>query len=139
MIIGEIHYPFFLKSRANLLVGQFWSMPIFGKRFACGRILRLPGAVGSRQARLVVVGIYEWLGWTEPTPEVIVRDGIAGQAIVVEGLVHTRALRENQAKVQTFRRRTLDGIKAGTDLDALPRWSGEEFRKVVVKALRGLR
>ncbi len=134
MIVGKTRYPFVLKSRAKLLVGQFWTMPIFGERFACGRILRLPGAVRSPQARLVVVGIYEWLGQTAPTEETIAR-----RTIVAEGIVHVRALRENQVIVQEFRRLSLDRIKVSANVLALPEWSGEALKKVVAKALRDLR
>lgn len=134
MIIGETRYPFVPKSRRKLRVGQFWSMPVSGRHFACGTILRLPGEVGSHQGRLLVVGIHKWLGKVRPTAT-----DIAGRRIVAQGVLHVDAIRKNGGEVQGFRRLSVDDRKAVVGLEALPKWSAEDLERVVVKAVRDLR
>ncbi len=134
MVIGETRYPFVPKSRRKLRVGQFWSMPVFGRHFACGTILRLPGEVGSRQARILVVGIHKWLGKVRPTAE-----DIAGRRIVAQGVLHVDAIRKNGGEVEGFRRLSAEHRKAVVGLEGLPEWSAEGLERAVVKAVRDLR
>jgi len=134
MIIGETKYPFVPKSQRKLRVGQFWSLPVFGPHFACGTILRLPGEVGSHRARILVVGIHEWLGRVRPTAA-----DIAGRRIVTRGVLHVDAIRRNGGVVEGWRRPSIDDRKAVVGLEALPQWSAEDLERVVVKAVRDLR
>ena len=135
MITGTTKYPFVPRSRAKLVVGQFWSLPLPGGRFACGRLLSLPGKVGTKQARLLVVGIENWLGMAAPT----LKD-IRGKDIVARGIVHVSAIRENRGVVLGRRSLASDGIVQSVGgLPSLPEWSSGNLRKVAGKALRGLR
>jgi hypothetical protein len=111
-----LRYPFVPKSTAQLLPGQFWSVPLSDGRFACGRVLQLGGSEIPTKSRAFFGGLHSWIGTREPD---------AGSIIAVPfldfGAMHIRAVTEaggkilGEAPLQDFQMPTLLSAMGGPD------------------------
>lgn len=102
-----IKYPFVPRSTAQLLPGQFWSFPLLGQRFACGRVLQLRlKPDGKRDSHSFLAGLIDWVGSLPPD-----YDSIAGRPLLAHGQAHIRAITENAGEIVGFRPLELDGIE----------------------------
>lgn len=111
---GSIKYPFVPKSTVSLLPGQFWSFPLLGNRYACGRVLQLRyNADGKQDTRMFLAGLLDWCDHTPPTFE-----SIAGAKLIAHGSAHTRAISMNSGQVLGLRPLELDAIEIPLTLDS---------------------
>src|SRR4051794_34952201 len=91
-------YPFVPRSTAHLRPGQFWSIPLDGGRFACGRVLQLKIESGKIDRRLFLAGLMDWVGDSAPTAE-----SIAGRGVVAQGGVHIKTIGEDAGAILGLR------------------------------------
>lgn len=105
-------YPLSPKTTAQLVPGQFWSIPLSDGRFGCGRVLRVDGdkPVGGRTR--FIGAILDWVGDAPPTSE-----AIAGAAPLAIGNAHIRMLSFGGAAVLGERPLGLDGIELPARVD----------------------
>src|SRR5258707_6144416 len=78
-------YPLTPKTNAQLIPGQFWSIPLSDGRFGSGRVLSVDHdrPVGGRTR--FIGAILDWVGEAPPTFE-----AIAGSAVLAVGNAHVR-------------------------------------------------
>jgi hypothetical protein len=57
-----ISYPFTPKSNARLEPGQFWSIPLSRRRFACERVLAVGSGTTSGGRSRFLAGLLDWVG-----------------------------------------------------------------------------
>src|SRR5688500_10547897 len=91
-------YPFVPRSTAYLEPGHFWSIPLAGGGFACGRVLQLRSEGGKRDRRTFLAGLMDWSDADPPTAE-----ALAGGGVIEQGSVHVRTIGENAGEVLGFR------------------------------------
>src|SRR5574340_668430 len=98
-------YPFTPRSSLALTVGDFWAVPLAEDSYGCGRVLEhIPkGMPGARVG--VLGGLLDWHGQEQPSSE-----GIAGAAVVEQGVMHIWAITKIGGAVLGNRALTLDGI-----------------------------
>src|SRR5262245_40473362 len=84
------NYPFVPKSTAYLEPGHFWSIPLHGGLYACGRVIQLCIVDGKRDSRGFLAGLMDWSDNQPPTP-----DAIAGCGVIRQGHVHIKTIKEN--------------------------------------------
>jgi hypothetical protein len=106
-------YPFVPRSTAYLEPGDFWSIPLAGGGFSCGRVIQLRMENGKRDLRIFLAGLMDWSGGSLPTA-----DALAGCGVLAQGQVHIRTISENQGEVCGFRDLALDGIEPALFRDA---------------------
>jgi hypothetical protein len=87
-------------------VGQFWSIPLPGAKFACGRVLQFKDHDGKRDKRLFLAGLLDWIGTGLPTSE-----GIRGSGLVGHGAAHIMTISANNGKILGCRDLALDKIE----------------------------
>src|SRR5262245_35860404 len=102
-----IKYPFVPRSTSRLAPGQFWSFPLLGGRFACGRVLQLRHEPnGKRDPRIFVAGLMDWVGSSSPTFE-----SIAGRPLLAHGGAHILAITANGGEILGLRPLELDRLE----------------------------
>src|SRR5947209_7473357 len=106
-------YPFVPKSTAYLEPGHFWSIPLAGGGYACGRVIQLSSDGGKRDPRMFLAGLMDWSGADAPTTE-----ALAGCGVIEQGRVHVKTIGENAGEVLGFRDLSLDGIEPALFRDA---------------------
>jgi len=106
-------YPFIPRSTAYLEPGHFWSIPLAGGGFACGRVIQLRLDGVKRDPRVFLAGLMDWSGASAPTGE-----ELAGRDVTDQGSVHIMTIRENAGEVIGFRDLALDGIEPALFRDA---------------------
>jgi hypothetical protein len=111
----KITYPFVPRSRAYLQPGQFWSLPLSGHRFACGRILQLHPGKGTKESRRFLAALLDWCGTLPPTAH-----AIAGCGAISQGLMHLASIGETHSEILGWRDLDLDGLRPGWFLDQAP-------------------
>ena len=106
-------YPFIPHSTAYLVPGHFWSIPLAGGGFGCGRVIQLRRESGKRDSRIFLAGLMDWAGESPPTA-----GGLAGRGVLAQGGVHVKTISENQGEVCGYRDLALDGIEPALFRDA---------------------
>lgn len=102
-----IKYPFIPKSTVDLAPGQFWSFPLLGKRFACGRVLQLRyKSDGKQDSKVFLAGLLNWVDSSPPTYE-----SIANCSLLAHGGAHIKAITENAGEVLGLRPLELDQLE----------------------------
>ena len=98
-------YPFVPKSNAQLVPGQFWSIPLPDGRFGCGRVLRVDRdrAYGARV--LFVGAVLDWVGESPPSAE-----AIAGRPVLEVGIAHVRVISDGGGEILGDRPLEADAI-----------------------------
>ena len=109
----EVNYPFVPKSTAYLMPGQFWSIPLSNRRYACGRVLQLDPA--GKNQRAFIAGLLDWCGNSPPAFE-----SIAGAALLDHGEVHIKTIAESGCEIIGVRPLEIDGIDVPLSLDESP-------------------
>ena len=109
----QTEYPFIPRSTAYLEPGHFWSIPLAGGGYACGRVIQLRLDGGRRDPRLFLAGLMDWSGADPPTSE-----ALAGCSVIEQGSVHVKTIGENAGEVLGFRDLALDGIEPALFRDA---------------------
>ena len=109
----KLAFPFVPKSTAYLQPGHFWSIPLDGGGYACGRLIQFREKDGKRDPRVFLVGLMDWFSVAKPTPE-----AIAGHSVIKQGSVHVKTIAENAGEVLGFRDLALDGIEPALFRDA---------------------
>ena len=100
-------YPFVPKSTVHLEPGHFWSFPLLGDRYACGRVLQVKtNADGTRDRRMFLAGLLDWCATEPPT-----FDSIAGAKLVDHGAVHIRTISHNGGQIIGLRPLELDHLE----------------------------
>ena len=122
-------YPFSPKSAAKLVPGQFCSLPLGGDRIGCGRILQVSDARGTREARLVLLGIYAWAKKRLPS-----ETDIAGVPCSAKGLVHVRDIKLISGEVLGVRPLAADKLRPGRHL-----YQGRRAQLMVCEGFRPIR
>ena len=80
-------FPHIPKSSKSLEPGDFWSIPLDGGRFACGRVIgRWPASWRGSQ-RGFFAGLLDWVSDMPPTAL-----GIAGAGTLVQGGAHIKTI-----------------------------------------------
>ena len=83
----ERTFPYIPKSSKSLELGDFWSIPLNGDRFACGRVIgECPPRWKSGQ-RLFFAGLLDWVSDVPPTS-----DAIADAKTLIQGAAHIKAI-----------------------------------------------
>jgi hypothetical protein len=105
-----ITYPFEPRSITYLRAGQFWAVPLSDSRFACGRVLHVPGPSDPEPSlylntRIFLAGLMDWSGDEPPTAQ-----AIAGYKLLEQGRVHVAALTDTGSKILGQRDLELDGL-----------------------------
>ncbi|MFO0808889.1 MAG: hypothetical protein U0746_09725 [Gemmataceae bacterium] len=102
---ARVSFPFRPKSNAQLEPGQFFSFRLSNGRFACGRVLALPGPgrPGSRISFLV--GLMDWSGDAPAAA-----NDLAGRSVVEHGWAHVIILADYAAQIDGFRPLDVQGI-----------------------------
>jgi hypothetical protein len=101
----ERRFPHVPKSSASLELGDFWSIPLNGDRFACGRVIdRWPSGFKGAQ-RGFFAGLLDWVSDKPPT----VAD-IAGAQTLIQGGVHLKVIILTGGAILGNRPLELDGI-----------------------------
>lgn len=108
----SVSYPFVPKSTARMELGQFWSIPLPGSWFACGRVLQFNEKNGKRDSRIFLAGLLDWIDAVPPTSE-----AISGAQLVTHGAAHVKTISENEGQILGLRELTLDGITIPETLD----------------------
>jgi hypothetical protein len=101
-------YPFEPRSNAYLEPGQFWGIPLSDGRFACGRVLAIPGdddMLLTGSTKEFAAGLLNWTGNKVPTG-----DSIAGSPVLTSGIAHIKAIRLNGQFILGTRPLGSDGI-----------------------------
>ena len=101
-------FPFEPRSNAYLEPGQFWGIPLSDGRFACGRVLAIPGdddMLLTGSSRDFAAGLLDWTGDQLPTG-----DSIAGSPVLTSGIAHIKAIRLNGQFILGTRPLGADGI-----------------------------
>lgn len=106
-------YPFVPKSNAQLEPGQFWSIPLSGGRFACGRVLRIDRDARYGARTLFVGAILDWVGEVPPTDH-----AIAGRPILEVGRAHVRVIGDGGGLVVGVRALAADGITVPSQINS---------------------
>jgi hypothetical protein len=98
-------FTFTPKSTASLRPGDFWSVPLPGGRFGCGRVVALKrrGETGCRV--MLIAGLLDWIDTTPPSME-----AIRGRRSVAQGEIHLRAIWETGGNILGSRSLEEDGI-----------------------------
>ena len=73
-------YPFVPKTNAQLVPGQFWSIPLSDGRFACGRVIAIDRRARYGSRTMFLAGLLDRVGESPPTS-----DSIAGAALAAFG------------------------------------------------------
>jgi len=109
----RVVYPFVPKSTRSLMPGQFWQIGLSNGRFACGRVLQLPGPATpfSRSRTIFLAGLMDWCGDDLPTA-----DGIAGSKLLEQGRTHIVTISRNGAQILGHRSLELDEIAPAPEL-----------------------
>jgi hypothetical protein len=106
-------YPFVPKSTAYIEPGHFWSIGLAKGGYACGRVIQLKMENGRRDSRTFLAGLMDWCGEEVPTAE-----SIAGCAVIKQGQVHIKTIKDNASEICGFRDLVLDGIEPQLFRDA---------------------
>ena len=106
-------YPFIPKSTSYIEPGHFWSIPLSGGGYACGRVIQLWVKDGKRDQRGFLAGLMDWSGDEPPTA-----DAIVGRRVVEQGRVHVKTIGENGGEIVGFRGLALDAIEPNLFRDA---------------------
>ena len=83
----ERTFPHIPKSSQSLVLGDFWSIPLYDSRFACGRVIgRWPaGWKGSRSG--FFAGLLDWVSDSPPTSF-----SITGMQTLIQGGTHIKTI-----------------------------------------------
>jgi hypothetical protein len=103
-------YPLIPKTTAQVIPGQFWSIPMSDGRFGCGRVLRVDAGKPSRTR--FVGAILDWVGVAPPSS-----DAIAGSAVLAAGNAHVRLISFGGGAILGERPLELDGIEPPAMVD----------------------
>ena len=105
-------YPLTPKTNAQLIPGQFWSIPLSDGRFGCGRVLRVERdkAIGGRTR--FIGAILDWVGDEPPSYE-----AIAGRPVLAVGNAHVRLISFGGGVVMGERPLDADGIEPPARVD----------------------
>jgi hypothetical protein len=99
-------YPFVPKSNRYLRPGQFWAIPLADGRFACGRVMAVPG-FGPSDRIGFVAGLADWIESAQPTAE-----ALSGRSIVIQAKTRFEAIAKTGRHVLGLRPLDLDGLVA---------------------------
>lgn len=105
VMASAVAYPFVPKSTRNMVPGQFWSIPLPGRHFACGRVLQLKEERGKRDSRIFLAGLLDWIGVAPPTSE-----AISGARLLAHGAAHIKTISANHGEILGCRELALDGL-----------------------------
>jgi hypothetical protein len=109
-VADQVRYPFEPRSIARLLAGQFWAVPLSDGRYACGRVLHVPGKDDPDPSlylntRIFLAGLMDWSGSGPPDSE-----AIAGCGILAQGRMHVAAISGTGSVILGQRDLELDGL-----------------------------
>jgi len=107
-VVAAPTYPFAPKSTAHLVAGQFWSIPLAGGRYGCGRVLSVPRHTGPGARTQFVAGLMSWCGWQPPT-----EDALVGSEVVAAGQTHINCIRQTGGDVLGHRPLDTEDITTG--------------------------
>jgi hypothetical protein len=99
-------YPFTPKSNRYLRPGQYWAIPLSDGRFACGRVMAVPG-FGPKDRTGFFAGLMDWVVAEPPT-----HDSLAGCRVVLQAKTDFRAIANTGGAVLGLRPLELDGLLA---------------------------
>jgi hypothetical protein len=101
-------FPFTPKSTKSLEPGDFWSIPLHGNKYACGRVLQLleDNSKWPRKNRIFLAGLMDWVGDRPPTNE-----SIAGCGLHSQGLAHILTISDTGHGIDGNRPLELDNIQ----------------------------
>ncbi len=105
---SPVEYPFRPKSNRWLEPGQFWAVPLWDGRFACGRVLEIarhPDPHVPAGTKLFLAGLLDWFGTEPPTAR-----AIAGAGLLSQGFAHIRTIHETGGEILGTRDLTADGL-----------------------------
>jgi hypothetical protein len=116
-------FPYVPKSSKSLELGDFWSIPIDGSRFACGRVIGTwpPGWKGSQRG--FFAGLLDWVSDSVPTAT-----SIAGAALLMQGGAHIKTIIATGGAISGNRPLELDGITPGLSIEHPDRGEPYVFR-----------
>jgi hypothetical protein len=126
--VGRVRFPYIPKSTAGLQPGDFWSIPLAGERYACGRVLAAAHASHPGSTRLFLAGLLEWLGEMPPTAE-----SIAGRGVLAAGLLHVKSVAECGGEMLGTRPLEADAIDPAEYIPEPPTW-GYAFPQALAEA-----
>src|SRR6056297_278432 len=103
--MSQRKFPFVPKSSVKLKPGDFWSIPVDGSLYACGRVVDLwpSDYKGSRTGFLA--GLLDWSSKQQPTEE-----SIAGAQTIQQGGVHYKTILITGGEILGNRSLELDDI-----------------------------
>ncbi len=99
-------YPLIPKTTAQLIPGQFWSIPLSDGRFGCGRVLRVEDGKSIGRRTRFIAAILDWVGDTPPSPE-----SIDGSPLLASGNAHVRLISYGGGAILGERPLELDRIE----------------------------
>ncbi len=115
-------FPFFPKSNAKLVPGDFWAVPLNSGRLACGQVLELPPKCEPGSKVSFLAGLLDWVGSELPTFE-----SIAGAKLIQQGDAHIKTITENDGLILGNRPLELDNIEPFICRDSVFMRRGEHF------------
>ena len=106
----ERTFPHVPKSSKSLEAGDYWSIPLDGGRFACGRVVgpdRLGESCGrGNSTRGFLAGLLDWISDTPPTSA-----AIAGAQTLIQGGAHIKTILGTGGSIIGNRPLEIDGIQ----------------------------
>ncbi|HNX53599.1 MAG TPA: hypothetical protein PKI68_07630 [Pontiellaceae bacterium] len=101
----ERKFPFIPKSSKGLEIGDFWSIPLDGGRFACGRVIGMCPVGWRASQRGFFAGLLDWVSDSPPTAA-----GIAGVRTLIQGGAHIKTILATGGTILGNRSLEEDGI-----------------------------
>jgi hypothetical protein len=105
-------YPLIPKTTAQLIPGQFWSIPLSDGRFGCGRVIRIEDGKAIGRRTRFIGAILDWVGDAPPSPETI-----AGSGVLAVGNAHVRLISFGGGAILGEQPLNLDGIELPARVD----------------------
>ncbi|MEA2546054.1 MAG: hypothetical protein QOI09_1327 [Chloroflexota bacterium] len=105
-------YPLTPKTTAQLIPGQFWSIPLSDGRFGCGRVIRIEDGKAIGRRTRFIGAILDWDGDAPPSPE-----AIAGSGVLAVGNAHVRLISFGGGAILGEQPLNLDGIELPARVD----------------------
>ncbi|EMY14089.1 hypothetical protein LEP1GSC043_1391 [Leptospira weilii str. Ecochallenge] len=100
----SVKYPFVPKSNRSLIPGQFWAIPLYNGKFACGRVIE----VHTFETKMFLAGLMDWIGEVVPK-----ENDLAGKQTIKQGQIHIKTIHETalDKKILGYRNLYLDYIE----------------------------
>ncbi|EMO86935.1 immunity 26/phosphotriesterase HocA family protein [Leptospira noguchii] len=97
-MLNEVKYPFVPKSNRFLIPGQFWAIPLYNGKFACGRVIE----VHPFETKMFLAGLMNWIGEVVPK-----ENDLAGKQTIKQGQVHIKTIYETALNKEILGSRNL--------------------------------